>query len=392
MSQQQTAPEGLVRTPRHAQWLELFFDLVMVAFVGVLAHRLHGEPSAFDFATFVVLFFPAWWVWVNVTITMNLFGAVVTPRIWVMVSVVMLSVGIMAAAVSEGLGERAWAYAAGNAVIRLVILIPWWMDGRRAGVPWYRSLTYNGLTALIWAVSIVVPQPAQFVLWGVAIGVEILLLAFLGSQRTWLRDTLDIDHIAERVGLFVVIVFGETILSIIAEIDQHWTAASGITAILAFTAISGLAWAFFQYGARSAEDGWRRMQRVGDMRALRDTVMYLPFVLVVGIVMLAAGLGTAVAEAGHPLPVGATVCIVAGIALFYAANAAIALRYGDSPRSVARWGIAGVLLPFLVVPVAAAADAGVVVAAVVLVVAAMVAVAEISRRRVRPGRVRSSRS
>ncbi|MET0976769.1 MAG: low temperature requirement protein A [Leifsonia sp.] len=381
-------PDATVdRQPRHAHWLELFFDLVMVAFVGVLAHRLHGAPTAFDFATFIVLFFPAWWAWCNVTITMNLFGAVVTPKIWALVSIAMLAVGIMAAAVPEGLTERAGAYAAGNAVIRLVILIPWWMERRRVGVPWYRTLAYNGLTAFIWAVSIVVPQPAQFVLWGVAIGIEVILLVFLGRQRTWLRDALDIDHIAERVGLFVVIVFGESILSIVAELDHAWNALSGVTAALAFTAISALAFAFFQYGARSAENGWRRLQRAGDIRALRDTVMYLPFVLVVGIVMLAAGLGTAVAEAAHRLPVGATVCIAIGIVLFYAANATISLRYGDAARSVARWGTVGVLLPLGLFAVAAVADAVVVVAATVVVIGVMIASAEISRRRSRSSRV-----
>jgi low temperature requirement protein LtrA len=383
MTQQKATEANVVRTPRHAHWLELFFDLVMVAYVGELAHRLHGDPGWPDFLTFVVLFFPAWWAWVNLTLTMNLFGAVVTAKVWVMVSVTMLSVGVMAAAVSDGLGERAWAYAAGNALIRLVILIPWLMARRQVGVPWYRTITYNGVTAAIWAVSIVVPQPAQFVLWGVAIGIEVLLLAFLGTQRTWLRERLDIDHLAERVGLFVVIVFGESILSIIGELDAAWSPIVGVTALLAFTAISALAGSFFQYGARSAENGWRRLHRSGDMRALRDTVMYLPFVLVVGIVMLAAGLGTAVAEAGHHLAQGATVCIVAGIVAFYAANAAISLRYGEPARAVARWAIPGVVAPFLLFAVAVLADATVVVAAVVLLIGAMVALAELSRRRSR---------
>ncbi|MFJ7721318.1 low temperature requirement protein A, partial [Rhodococcus erythropolis] len=30
---------------RHASWIELFFDLVVVAGIGQLAHLLHGSPS-----------------------------------------------------------------------------------------------------------------------------------------------------------------------------------------------------------------------------------------------------------------------------------------------------------------------------------------------------------
>ena len=369
-----------MRVPRHAQWLELFFDLVMVAFVGELAHRLHGEPDLADFTTFVVLFFPAWWAWVNLTITMNLFGAVVTPKVWVLLSIAMVAVGAMAAAVPEGLGERAWAYAAGNAAIRLVILIPWWMERRNLGVPWYRSVAYNGVTALIWGVSIFVPQPAQFVLWGVAIAVEVVLLAFLDSQRRWMREKLDIEHIAERVGLFVVIVFGESILSIIAELDAAWSPLAGVTAVLAFTGVSALAWAFFEFGARSAENGWRRLSSAGDYGGLRDTVMYLPFVLITGIVLLAAGLGTAVADAGEHLSVGATACIAVGISAFYAANALISLRYGETARGVARWAVVGVASPFLLFVVSAVAVAVVVVAATAVLIGGMAVLAVVSRR------------
>jgi low temperature requirement protein LtrA len=128
------------------------------------------------------------------------------------------------------------AFAVGNAVIRLVWMLPWVAKRRIVGVPWWRPIAFSGLPAALWLVSAVVPPPARYVLWAVAIAVEVALLASLGGQATWLQRSLDVDHLLERVSLLVVIVFGESILATIAELAVHWTLASGVTAVLAFLA------------------------------------------------------------------------------------------------------------------------------------------------------------
>jgi len=220
-------------------------------------------------------------------------------------------------------------------------------------------------------------------LWAVAIAVEVVLLAFLGSQVTWLQRSLDVDHLLERVSLLVVIVFGESVLATIAELDAHWTVASGATTALAFLAISLLAWVFFHYASRSAEAGLRRLHSTGRIGALRDAVMYLPFILIAGIALFASGLGTAVAEAGHHLAPGAVYCIAGGIVLFYLASVAESLRYRVAWRDVVMWGVPGVVLPWAIVPLAAVVHAEAVVAAVVLLMLLMIALAEANLRRSR---------
>ena len=54
---------------------------------------------------------------------------------------------------------------------------------------------------------------------------------------------------------------------------------SGITAVLGFAAVSMLAWIFFGYATSAVERGLRRLQLRGSVNGLRDTVMYLPFLL-----------------------------------------------------------------------------------------------------------------
>jgi len=48
---------------RRASWLELFFDLVVVAAVSALAAQLHDDRSVAALAVFAGLFVPVWWAW-----------------------------------------------------------------------------------------------------------------------------------------------------------------------------------------------------------------------------------------------------------------------------------------------------------------------------------------
>ena len=366
---------------RRAHWLELFFDLVMVVYISQIAHTLHGDPSWTDAVVFFAFLATAWWAWVNATVTMNLFGVRITPSIWITVTVAMVALGVMAAAVPEALGERAAAFALGNAAIRVVWAVPWLMKGRASGTPWWRPMLYSALPASLWIVSIWVSPPWQYVLWGIAVAIEIALLSSLGRQRKWLSDTLDVEHLSERVGLLVVIVFGESILTIISELDSHWTVASGLAAFLSFTAVSMLAWIFFGRASSAATAGLRRLQLRGSVGGLRDTVMYLPFLLVAGVTLFASALGTAVAEAGHHLPLGAAICLSAGVSLFFVASAAESVRYGESLRDVVIWAPAGIVLPWALVPLAGHLPSEAVVLVCVGIVAVLVALGEINARR-----------
>jgi low temperature requirement protein LtrA len=364
-------------------WLELFFDLVMVAYIGQIAHTMHGDPSWIDAVAFTAFLAAAWWAWVNAMVTMNLFGARITPSLVLGVTIAMIAIGVMAAAVPEALGDRAAAFAVGNAVIRLVWALPWFTKRRLVGVPWWRPVLYSVVPAVLWLVSIWIAPPWQYLLWAFAVAIEIVLLSFMGGQRAWLRDALDVDHLVERVGLLVVIVFGESILTVITELDGHWTIVSGLIAVIGFAAVSMLAGIYFGYATPAVERGLRRLQVQGSVSGLRDAVMYLPFLLVAGVTLFASGLGTAVAEAGHELPTGAAVCLSAGISLFFVASAAESVRFGAPWRRVMVWGPAGILLPWVVVPLAVQVTAEVVVVASAAIVGLVFALTVVNARRVR---------
>ncbi|MDI2129576.1 low temperature requirement protein A [Yinghuangia seranimata] len=379
MSDEAAAPEE-----QRAGWFELFFDLVFVVTVSVLAHGLHGDPSAEDFGTFLVLFFPAWWAWVNLMVTVNVFGSASRLGQAVLLGA-MPGLGLMAAAVPEGLGDRAWAYALGAAWTRLMLFIPWyWYAREDPAIPLWRPFSYGLATAGVWAVSAAVPSPGRFVLWGVAIAAEVVILAIRTDMQVAFYDRLHLEHLVERIGLFVVIVLGESVFTLVVALEEHFTAASGTAALLGFVVVVELAMIFFLWGTRNAEHGLDRARARGATQAVRDTVMYLPYVLISGVTAMAAALGTAVEEPHHDLPTGARWALCGGILAFYTANATISLRFGDGLRNVLRWYVPCLVLTLgLLVPLSGVLPAWAAVGCAAAIVFALAKLARLTRTRFR---------
>jgi low temperature requirement protein LtrA len=74
-------------------------------------------------------------------------------------------------------------------------------------------LTGFGIGAALWAISILTPPPARFVLWALGPAVD-FATPWIGRHTGVLRRfPLDTLHLPERFGLFTIIVLGETLLS-----------------------------------------------------------------------------------------------------------------------------------------------------------------------------------
>src|SRR5690242_6125626 len=79
---------------RHATWLELFFDLVIVVAVARLADLLHDGPGRHEAFLFVVLFYAMWSVWTAFTLYANVSGDLTRIRLMLLA---MFGIAIMAA-------------------------------------------------------------------------------------------------------------------------------------------------------------------------------------------------------------------------------------------------------------------------------------------------------
>lgn len=337
------------RDASRADWMELFFDLVFVALVGQLSLGLHHEPTFAQLGVFLALFASVWWSWVNLTFTINIQEGLSRRALAGYMLVAMAAVGVMAVAAPEAVGERAWLFALGNAVLRLVMLGLWvrrsWNMGASSRV---RVLTYNGGTALIWIVSIFTPEPVRYLLWALAIAIEITLL-FVSSPGLLRRlGAINIEHLADRFGTLVIIALGESVLAIVVVLSETLTPLSALVALLSFVITAGLAWAMFMFGIDAMRTGLERLVERGDARGVVQTVAFLPFILVAGIMMLSGAVALGIEHPEEALPPAAAFALGGGVILFYGTNAVISVRYGSSWRSVLPWAVPAVVVPLLI--------------------------------------------
>ena len=336
------------RVRRPVDWYELFFDLVFVAVIALSAHLIEQTPNLVTVVTFTLLLFPLWWAWVNLMISNNLLG-LTSSTVGLLVIAAMPGPAAMAIAIGNGIESSGWLYVLGAVWVRLVLLALWLIPHLRrdTAIPIWRPLVYNLGTAALWLVSLAIPTPFRYLVWALAVAVEVALLARRRGFSAEVYERASVSHSLERVGLFVVIVVGEAVYLGVTGLAEHPSVGGAAAALFGFVVCALLARAFFRWGVPNAEAGLLAAQHSRSFSALRDVIMYLPFLLIVGLTLVAASVGIAVADAGEPLEFGVRLMLAVGIGVYYATNAVVALRLGGRMSRIAMLLVPGVLLPLL---------------------------------------------
>jgi low temperature requirement protein LtrA len=325
---------------RHATWTELFFDLVFVVAVAQLGALLHDDPSVDGVLRCAGLFVPVWWVWICFTVYADRFdtddAVFRVAMLAAMLAVAALAVNVHAAAAGDVTGF-VLAYAA----VRLILFALY--ERARRAEPGARALLGRylrgfSLALVIWLGSLAVPSPARYLLWALAMTVE--LGTPITTPRAVLQATpLHASHLPERFGLFTLIVLGETVVSAISgTTDLHWSLAAAVTAAGAFVAAGCLWWLYFDL-----------LDATQIRRGLVATQVYfnvhLP--LVVALTAIGAGAQLAIAhatDAAQDGPVRGLVLGGAAVALLTMLALDAAGEQRPSPRRLrARAGAAALL-------------------------------------------------
>ena len=263
------------------EWLELFFDLVVVAAVAVLTEGLREDPTWEGLGLFALLYAGIWFSWTQVVLYANVAGSATRTRTIV---IGMFLVAVMAATAPIHFEQRANAFAIAFVVLRLVTSRSSMRTGRiLQGWP---LLQFGGAT-LPWIVAMWVDTPWKYVLWAVGLGLDLGLVLLRGGEvdddqvaadagtdrpgvdpargggrrrgagagrprpsRSRSRSsTSTSDHLQERLGLFVIIVLGEVVSQLVfAASTREWTRAFVGVSVAAFFVLVGLWWLTFSYG------------------------------------------------------------------------------------------------------------------------------------------------
>jgi low temperature requirement protein LtrA len=303
---------------RHATWLELFFDLVFVISIAEVVHTLEDYRSLGDFLGTAGLFVAVWWAWVGYTVYADRFDTDdLLHRALVLAG--MLAVIAMALSIHDALHGGAAQFALAFVAVRGIVLLLNARARRHAAAA--RPLLNLYLAAFsigasLWLVSVFVRGPARYVLWGLALSIE--LSAPWVGRRQIARAPIHASHLVERFGLFTLIVLGESVISVAqsAADVEDWTAATVAAAVGGFLAVACLWWLYFD----RIDDGTVRSV----LQGLVWNYAHLP--LLAGLVSVAVGTEFAVREAATgTLQRSTTLALGGGTALYLLATVVVGL-------------------------------------------------------------------
>lgn len=231
---------------RRATWLELFFDLIFVVAIAQLAHNLQSDFSVTGLLKFAILFVPVWWCWIGATFYDTRFDndGLVDRLITLMQ---MAIVATMAANLHHGLDSSAMGFALSYIAFRIVLVCQYLHAGYH--VPVARGLTNwfavgFGSSIIFWLISLFIPSPWRFICWG--IGLIIDFATPLTAGKRVINVPPNLSHTTERIGLFTIIVLGESVVAVVGGVSEiEWNIAEISIALLGLAIAFSFWWMYF---------------------------------------------------------------------------------------------------------------------------------------------------
>ena len=316
---------------RHASWLELFFDLVFVLAVAQVAHILTDHTDGVGFAKYVALFLPVWYTWIGFTFYGDRFETEETTyRILIfagMLTVTGFSLAIGKAFTPEGDRAAVVCYVLVLAVLtslyaRAAYYIP-------LARPYCKQFIVGlGISMLMFLGSLFVDPPVRYWIWGLAVAVQ-LAIPFMNLKATRLIP-IDRSHIPERIGLFTIIVLGESVIATANGVSSvQWNFATIATASMGFAMAACTWWINFDF----VEDNAIKSKAL----LPRFVYLYGHFFIVASIVAAGIGIEHAIRETEHGhLELSTRALISGGIAVYLAAITIVRLVTGVCNQVIPR--------------------------------------------------------
>ena len=339
--------------------LELLFDLCFVVAVaqaaGALHHDLAEGAIGHGLVSYLIVFFAIWWPWVNFTWFASAYDTDdVLYRLLTFVQiggVLVVTAGVPSAFESLDFSIMVVGY-----VIMRIALVAQWLrvahedPSRRTTA--LRFAIGIGIIQLGWVARLILGAPLG--LAGILLLGVLEMAVPVWAERSGRPTPWHPGHVAERYGLFTIIVLGECVLAATTAI-QSAMAAGGVSWELLVVAFGGLLlvlglwWSYFKHPAS-----------VGDQERIRSAFEwgYGHYVVFAAVAALGAGLQVAVdtTHGAANLPATTASLTVAVPLVVYLAASAV-LHRANLPRDLAV--LIGITAPLILVAAAAASWVGV---------------------------------
>ncbi|CAN5542601.1 low temperature requirement protein A [soil metagenome] len=240
--------------------LELLVDLSFVVAVARAAAGLHHQLMeahvGAGIAAYLVVFFAIWWAWMNFSWFASSFDTDDVPyRLLTLVQ--MFGVLVLASGVDAAFDGHYGTVAIGFLILRIGLIGQYVRLASSAPQRRSMAITFAAGLAVLqvgWMSRLLIDGPMAAIALGALVLAELAFprLVNVGAAPIWHPE-----HIAERFGLFTIIVLGECLLAV-ANAVQEGVAERGVTASLAVLAggsmlvLFGVWWRYFDFPAEEA--------------------------------------------------------------------------------------------------------------------------------------------
>jgi len=352
---------------RRTSPIELLWDLVFVFAVTQVSTSMSGDLTWPTVGRSLLLLALVWWAWSAFVWAAN--AEEENSRLFRVVLLVALVMMFLAgvALPSAFRGEGA-VFVASYATVRFLHLAIYADASRRGNARLTAIAGFAATVAIgmaLLAIGAAIDGSGRVALWGVAAAIDYAGPAWLTRERLRGLQRVAVSHFAERYGLFIIIVLGESVVSIGAAATHRELTASLLAAFaFGLTITVALWWLYFDRTAAWAE---QRLREADDpVLAAADAFSYLHLLLVAGVVILAVGEKAAIGSSDRTLTLAARLALCAGVALYVIGYDAMKWRLGGRPSWLNAIAIVAVaVLAFVTARVAAWAVCGLVAATVV---------------------------
>ncbi|SKA99962.1 Low temperature requirement protein LtrA [Agreia bicolorata] len=368
--------------------LELLFDLTFVvavqAVVTQLAHGIEADELAEALPNFVMVFFAIWWAWLTFTWFASAYDTDDVPyRLLTMLQ--MGGVLVLAAGVPAAFNNGDFLLiTVGYFIMRLALVAQWLRaaiqdpEGRATALRYAAGIAF---VQALWIGRLLLvgnlPLPAQIGIFGFLAACE-LAVPLWAERRGYTR--WHPHHIAERYGLFTIILLGESVLAATVGVQAIVTAgdASGEFVLLAASGLALLFGIWWVYYLEPAGEGLEKRRRRSFVWGFGHYFVFA------ALAALGAGLEVAVQSLSHEAEVdGTTVAysVAIPVAVFLVAMQVLYRPLLGSDTAIrpatSLVGAAAVLVIPLLAPVV---SFGITVLLITLVIAAIITVTVLQQR------------
>jgi low temperature requirement protein LtrA len=312
------------RDGHHARvgFVELFFDLVFVFAITQVSHTLLEHLTWLGALQAALLLGALWWAWIDTSWITNWLDPD-RPLVRLMLFMLMGAGLVMSTSLPEAFGEKGLVFACAFVSIQVGRgLFTLWAV-RRDDVlrrNFQRIVLWAIGGAVLWIVGGLLDGQARLIVWLIAVMAEFVAPACYfwvpGLGRSHTGDwQVEGGHLAERVGLFIIICLGESVLvtgAAFAALD--WTPPVVGAFAAALLGAVAMWWIWFSKAHDAASEVIAGSDDPG--RIARRAYTYAPILLVAGIVVTAVGDEMSLSHPDGPVDFAMAAVLIGGPMLF----------------------------------------------------------------------------